>query len=495
MRINLLHTVAVLGLAVCSVGSAMATARDFSVKCVRHNCTFDPATSVNKHEVAISLENSTSNGISSNDILLGTSKLYFYRSTDTTRVKLATAKFTTWSLNGKTYNYKLEVYYADGTTEESSSSFSADGYTKPLDLSTIVITDSFDEPVSALNKTKYYYSAEYFHNAIAGYSYAKPDTVSAINADYAIGYSSILPSEATEDTCHTCNLSTVGADFYVNTIPTISHYSLMRVDPSIGSLEVARVAADSDSAGIYRSYERDSNSDLTVVYASVPAAESWITVPTRDDLRDLGPLVETEYYSVVADTLGNIYGGVRQKLPVISAFLSSDVQQVKTKPLGDGSTMGYKTSFKVTGVCDDSIMEPLGYRVWRVLPSGEKLVLDTMSFYPTDVVELNVEDLFVDSAIKAGETKNVAYIQRFYARNAFNDYEAYVAEHRFSVQFDNDTPTGITDVIADGSDAQVKAVTYVNALGQSSSRPFAGFNIVNTTYTDGHSTQVKKFIR
>lgn len=495
MRINLLHTVAVLDLALCSVGSAMATARDFSVKCVQHKCTFDPEKMVNKHEVAVSLENSTSNGISSNDILLGTSKINFYRSTDTTKLLLATAKFTTWSLNGKTYNYKLVVYYADGSTEESSSSFSADGYTKPLDLSTIIVTDSFDEPVTALNKTKYYYSAEYYHNAIAGYSYAKQDTVSAINADYAIGYSTVLPSDAAEDTCRTCKVSTVGADFYVNTIPSISHYSLMRVDPFSGSFEVARVAADPDSAGIYRSYERDDDSKFSIVYASVPAAESWITVPARDDLRDLGPLIDAEYYSVVTDSLDNTYGGIRQKLPVISTFLSSDVQQVKTKPLGDGSTMGYKASFKVTGLCDDSIMEPYGFRVWRVLPTSEKLVLDTMNLDPTDVVEFNIEDLFVDSAIKGEETKTVIYVMRFYARNGFNDYEAYVAEHMFPAQFNNETPTGITDVVADGSDAQVKAVTYVNALGQSSSRPFAGFNIVNTIYTDGHSTQVKKIIR
>ncbi len=480
-----------------SASTAMATARDFAVKCTRHQCTFDPQNMVNKHNVAISLVNSESNGISSNDILLGTSKINFYRNTDTTKVKLATVKFTTWSFLGKTYNYDLVVYNADGSTDESSSSFTADGFTKPLDLSTITITDSFDEPVTALNKTKYYYSAEYFHNLIAGYSYGKQDTVSSLNADYAIGYSSVLPSDVAEDTVHSCKASIIGADIYVNTDPSISHYSLMRVNESTGDFEVARVAAATDSAGVYRSYMRDDEGKLTVLYTSVPATESWITVPACDDLRYMyeSPTVEAKYYTVVTDTQDNTYGGIRQSTPVAIAVLNSDIQLVKTKPLGDGSTMGYKAKFKVAGLFDDSIMSASGYRVWRVLPTGEKLVVDSMSFYPGDDVEINVEDNFIDSAIKTGESKDVSYILRFYTRNNFNDYEAYVAENVLKMKFDDDTPTGISDVNVDGGNAQVKSVTYTNALGQSSSRPFTGFNIVSTTYTDGHSTQAKRIIR
>ena len=55
-----------------------------------------------------------------------------------------------------------------------------------------------------------------------------------------------------------------------------------------------------------------------------------------------------------------------------------------------------------------------------------------------------------------------------------------------------DPVTAVKDVIADRS---VTAVTYYNLSGQGSSKPFAGINIVKTTYSDGTSSVTKQLMK
>ena len=55
-----------------------------------------------------------------------------------------------------------------------------------------------------------------------------------------------------------------------------------------------------------------------------------------------------------------------------------------------------------------------------------------------------------------------------------------------------DPITGVTDVVVDRN---VTAVTYYNLSGQGSSKPFAGINIVKTTYSDGTSSVIKQLMK
>lgn len=73
-----------------------------------------------------------------------------------------------------------------------------------------------------------------------------------------------------------------------------------------------------------------------------------------------------------------------------------------------------------------------------------------------------------------------------------SDFDYYVAEGRTEVveHGGSGVITGITGVKADAN-REVVGVTYVNTLGQQSSRPFEGVNIVVTHYSDGTTTTTK----
>ena len=73
-----------------------------------------------------------------------------------------------------------------------------------------------------------------------------------------------------------------------------------------------------------------------------------------------------------------------------------------------------------------------------------------------------------------------------------SDYDYYVAEGRTEVveHGGSEVITGITGIKAD-TNREVVGVTYVNTLGQQSSRPFEGVNMVVTRYSDGTTTTTK----
>ncbi|GEM_PF-2132811 len=74
-----------------------------------------------------------------------------------------------------------------------------------------------------------------------------------------------------------------------------------------------------------------------------------------------------------------------------------------------------------------------------------------------------------------------------------SDYDYYVAEGEATFSFTSDGSniiTGISGVKAD-LNREVVSVTYVNPLGQQSSRPFSGVNMVVTRYSDGSMSTTK----
>lgn len=497
MKKNLLRTAVALYLMAGSVSSAMATARDFVINLTQQQCYFSPDDSTNKHVNKIKIVNgdasgNTSNGISSNDILLGTSELRFYRAVGDTEVRLATVKLTKWNwLNYKTYYYTLTMLEPSGSTESTDGSFTAAGAGKPLDFSSLEITDNFNEKVTSDSQpADYRYYVVYFHNAIAGYSYSDTVTLQSPKPAYSLSYSNIGGEELYADTTHTAALSDVKATLDVNVNPFISSYSLVNFTTNT---QVASIMPTADGSA-YVSYERGADGVINQEYDSVatPADTAWLQIECRDDLRDVVNAKAVDYYSMAVDSLGNTYGGLIHSVGTINLSLTGEPQLLKTYPQYNKSLMGYQTQFDLTGIYNADTMEPCGFRVWRVNGDAETLIVDQINNVTNDSVStLSVKDLFLDSALTEGEQKVVGYIVRFYtaANDAPNKY--YVTESNFEVTFDEATATGISDVTAD---AEVQNVTYVNALGQRSSRPFSGFNVVVTTYTNGATTQVKKLI-
>ena len=71
------------------------------------------------------------------------------------------------------------------------------------------------------------------------------------------------------------------------------------------------------------------------------------------------------------------------------------------------------------------------------------------------------------------------------------DYDYYVAEGECDVTLSGDgVITGISTPVQDRS-CDVVGVTYVNPMGQTSSRPFVGVNIIVTRYSDGTTKTTK----
>ena len=69
------------------------------------------------------------------------------------------------------------------------------------------------------------------------------------------------------------------------------------------------------------------------------------------------------------------------------------------------------------------------------------------------------------------------------------DSKYYIAEYQFDYTLTRDnTATGLTNVIVD---RKVTSVTYYNLMGQQSSKPFEGVNIVVTRYSDGTTSTTK----
>lgn len=130
-----------------------------------------------------------------------------------------------------------------------------------------------------------------------------------------------------------------------------------------------------------------------------------------------------------------------------------------------------------------------------------------VGFYPEkiDSKSIHVYDTFGASDVSEVGNLNVTYIVRLYAKPEAGNTSArakattpilakeyYIGEATITVSFEENTPTGLFDFVAE-TKTPVR-VQYVNMLGQKSDTPFSGMNVVITTYTDGsHSTAKRAY--
>ena len=130
-----------------------------------------------------------------------------------------------------------------------------------------------------------------------------------------------------------------------------------------------------------------------------------------------------------------------------------------------------------------------------------------VGFYPRqiDSKSIHVYDTFGASDVSEDGNLDVTYIVRLYAKPEAGNTSArakattpilakeyYIGEATITVSFEENTPTGLFDFVAE-TKTPVR-VQYVNMLGQKSDTPFSGMNVVITTYTDGsHSTAKRAY--
>ena len=130
-----------------------------------------------------------------------------------------------------------------------------------------------------------------------------------------------------------------------------------------------------------------------------------------------------------------------------------------------------------------------------------------VGFYPEQIgsKSIHVYDTFGASDVSEDGNLDVTYIVRLYAKPEAGNTSArakattpilakeyYIGEATITVSFEENTPTGLFDFVAE-TKTPVR-VQYVNMLGQKSDTPFSGMNVVITTYTDGsHSTAKRAY--
>ena len=130
-----------------------------------------------------------------------------------------------------------------------------------------------------------------------------------------------------------------------------------------------------------------------------------------------------------------------------------------------------------------------------------------VGFFPEqiDSKSIHVYDTFGASDVSEDGNLDVTYIVRLYAKPEASNTSArarattpilakeyYIGEATITVSFEENTPTGLFDFVAETKTPA--RVQYVNMLGQKSDTPFSGMNVVITTYTDGsHSTAKRAY--
>lgn len=133
-----------------------------------------------------------------------------------------------------------------------------------------------------------------------------------------------------------------------------------------------------------------------------------------------------------------------------------------------------------------------------------------VGFYPEQIDNSNSKSIHVYDTFGASDVSeygnlDVTYIVRLYAKPEAGNTSArakattpilakeyYIGEATITVSFEENTPTGLFDFVAE-TKTPVR-VQYVNMLGQKSDTPFSGMNVVITTYTDGsHSTAKRAY--
>lgn len=261
---------------------------------------------------------------------------------------------------------------------------------------------------------------------------------------------------------------------------------------------------------------------------------------------------KNDYVSVVktyrADGTYNTYGSPINTTYKLKASVDVNNKMMSEYVFTSNGKKGryYQTDLKITADGTDNY-EIVKYRVWRQTDRAMEIVPQYMArlnqdthpivmnsddegnpaidenhnnmqefelvgrpgfgFYPEqiDSKSIHVYDTFGASDVAEDGDLNVTYIVRLYAKPEASNTSArakaktpvlakeyYIGEATITVAFEEMTPTGLFDFVAETKTPA--RVQYVNMLGQKSDTPFSGVNVVVTTYTDGsHSTAKRTY--
>lgn len=164
-----------------------------------------------------------------------------------------------------------------------------------------------------------------------------------------------------------------------------------------------------------------------------------------------------------------------------SSFSLTDIYV--DKALGTGSTQSKKVKYVVRYYTDR-------YSKGVELPSSSYVI----PFKRELTTNLSNPNQAGAPAVAAPAPANVQALAPRRAPAGYSDLNQYcVAEKQIEVEYTNEIPTGINELMA-GTTGEVKQVRYYNVAGVESATPFDGLNIVVSHMADG-SQKVTKIVR
>ena len=480
--------------------------------------TYDPQRQVNDYANRITIDNNTLSG----DFIAEGTTFSLYRfdndaaGGDSTRI--ATLVIDTITKVGSQYrfNYTLKMFNQSVATADSVGYLIAASREGDISFNGLSATDRFTASTANNDhKSHYDYVLEFMPVKAAGDAGVKMVHSNVVRltvpkTKFYVGMEPLTKAQVDADIDHSlAELTNVSMTIEAANSSALRSYTLYRSGTAFAEMQRA-------NNGSYSILTRSADS----MRPNQPVAEGLSAgqLSATDDLRDATSGIAA-YYPVInsectlADgTVGiNTYGADQKHVSVVGVKVINPTTE-KTSPFAYDATswkMGFGCYFTAKGFFNDSVMGEYNYRVWRVDDDGTETML-TEHLYdgnPNPNVQgnyefsvggshgelLTVRDLFMDNPLKSTDTKTVKYIVRLYCQSEADPSKFYMAEDRFSVIYDTNTPTGLDAV--ERPAAQVSSVRYIDATGRQSPTPLSGFNIVVTTYTDGTVTTTKRLQR
>ena len=482
---------------------------------------YDADRQVNEYTNHIVVDNNAYTHVTGDFIGEGTQfHLYRYDSdnSDAARTEIATITIQSKTTDGKSYNfdYKLQMQNQAETVNDTYGSFTAASAKGDVNFNNLEVVDHFTASTAANAHIDHYdYVLEFMPLVAAGSDgvkniYSNSVRLTVPKTEFSLSMDPYTKAQVDGDTDHSLELPEgVHMTVQAANSSAVRSYTLYRSGTAFAELQRA-------DNGNYSILTRNAGSQRPNHAVAEGLAAGKLTA--TDDLRDATagtctfyPVINAECTLASGEVATNTYGADQKLATPLSVKVINPTTK-STKPFAYDATswkMGFGCYFEAKGIFDKDLMSAYNYRVWRIDDDGTETQLSQNMYDDDDNPNvagnykfsiggdqddlLDVSDLFIDKPLKATDTKTVNYIVRIYGQDKADESKFYVAEDRFSVTYDANTPTGIGAV--ERPAAQVASVRYVDATGRQSLTPLSGFSIVVTTYTDGTVTTAKRIQR
>lgn len=490
---------------------------------VRYESEFDAVNERNLYKNTVMVYNLPDSPVMVEQLTVG-SEIRVYRVDNDALVGTATVTGVTINQDGSysiaysnTSNYSSQEYADPNRYPDATGTLTADewGYVNFEDL---FILDQFAAPTSTnMHSTDYHYKAILINNLRSQRTESQVMEVPVLKTAHVANAATFTLEDVQSDTDH--HLANAPVDIYVqmkNDLD-IQRYEALRVANNAAETVAAATRVD-DLTFARTSKQEDGQMKNwgTVVFPSEGAVQ---TVVLRDStMQSLAEYVPTifaytpSYDKVNKDQIVlSSYGADRLTDDI--AHLNMSVMAVEKSEPYNGYR-SYTADISLNGQVPND-MEQYYYRIWRVMPDGSEVLLNTLESQSGGTGEsawaqnyealkgtypgatISVRDIFAAPSIGEGESLTISYIARLYAekelpslqlRNRAGGSGYGIAPAGGSGEWNDGTPTGVNEMT---SALVPMKTTYYNALGMSSSTPFDGLNIIVIQYTNG-KTVVQK---